>query len=174
MKLARYNAKWTADFKQERTELERILGVSACRIEHVGSTSVPGLQAKPIIDIQISVAEIDLPFYQEKLKQLGYRHLPTAQPPVDIYPFFHKPSRWPTTHHIHLCKLGSTEEKALLAFRNWLRSNDKDRAYYGAMKDRLARNVDDDDVTTVFEYTERKTEWIEEVTRKAIDAGMGD
>ena len=115
MELARYNPDWPREYEKERAQLARVLGDYADRIEHVGSTSVPGLQAKPVIDIQISVPEIDLPFFQKKLEKLGYRHLPTEQPPVDVYPFFHKPARWPTTHHLHLCKTGSDEER-----RTWL------------------------------------------------------
>lgn len=174
MKLSRYDPKWPVKFEKERAHLAALLGEYAHRIEHVGSTAIAGLQAKPVIDIQISVTSIDLPFFQEKLGQLGYKHLPTENPPVDVYPFFHKPARWPTTHHVHLCEVGGEEEKTHLAFRNWLRSNSDDRDFYGALKDKLAQDVDDNDVNTLFEYTERKSAWVQETTRKAVSAGMFD
>jgi len=174
MKLTRYDPSWPSKFEEEKSRLTAVLGSHACRIEHVGSTSVPELQAKEVIDIQISVRTINLPLFQEKLRLVGYRHLPTESPPVEVYPFFHKPARWPTTHHVHLCEAGSEQEKAHIAFRNWLRTHPDDRKYYGTLKDDLAKDVDESDVKTLFMYTEKKGAWVQEVTLKAVQAGMGD
>ncbi len=173
MKLARYNPNWPDALAKERDVLITALGDDALRIEHVGSTSVPGLQAKSVIDIQISVAAIDIARYAQLLRPAGYKHLATDPDLNEIYPFFHKPSRWPTTHHIHICEAGGEQESLHLAFRNWLRSHPKDRDIYGAMKDELAKDVDDGDLSTIFEYTERKGEWIQMITAKAIEAGLG-
>ncbi len=174
MRLPRYDPEWPEKFEEERDRLEALLGDRAIRVEHVGSTSVPGLQAKPVIDIQISVQSIDLPFFEEKLSALGYKHLPMEAPPVDEYPFFHKPRRWPTTHHIHLCVSGGDQEKSHLAFRNWLRTHSDDRDHYGALKDKLAEEVDESDVGTLFAYTEKKGAWVREITAKALRAGLAD
>ncbi len=173
MKLSRYDTNWPMEFEMEREALTSVLGDRALRIEHVGSTSVPGLQAKAVIDIQISVSELDLQTYKAQLQELGYKYLPTDPPLGDVYPFFHKPARWPTTHHVHLCTVGSDEERSHLAFRDWLRSHPEDRNYYSAMKDELAKDVDEADVKTLFEYTEKKGAWIQAITQKAINAGFG-
>lgn len=173
MRLSRYNSNWPIEYESERVELTELLGQLATRIEHVGSTSVTGLQAKAVIDIQISVPAIKLDVYEEKLNQIGYKHLPTDPPLGDVYPFFHKPARWPTTHHIHLCLSGSDEERKHLAFRDWLRSHPEDRDYYGTLKDELAKDVNEKDVSTLFEYTEKKSKWIVDITQQAIEAGLG-
>ncbi len=175
MKLSRYNPLWVSQFEEEAELLKSVLGSNALNIEHVGSTAVPELQAKPVIDIQISVESPDqLGRYQPALERAGYRHLPTESPPVEVYPFFHKPSRWPTTHHVHLCKFGSDEEKAHIAFRNWLRTHSEDRVCYGKLKDKLALKVDDQDVKTLFRYTEEKSAWVLKITAQALKAGFAD
>jgi len=173
VQLSRYNSNWPIEYGSEQSNLQRILGDLASRIDHVGSTSVPGLQAKAVIDIQISVPALTLDIYKEKLSQAAYKYLPTDPPLGDVYPFFHKPARWPTTHHVHLCLLGSDEERKHLAFRDWLRMYPKDREHYGALKDDLARDVDEKELSTLLDYTEKKGEWIREITQKAIAAGLG-
>jgi len=173
VKLSRYNSGWPIEYDSEHSILKEILGDLASRIDHVGSTSVPGLQAKAVIDIQISVPELAIEVYKEKLTQVGYKYLRTDPPLGDAYPFFHKPARWPTTHHVHLCLLGSDEERKHLAFRDWLRMYPRDRDHYGALKDDLARDVDEKDLSTLFDYTEKKSAWIQEITQKAITAGLG-
>ncbi len=173
MELSRYDPQWPALFVQERGHLEAVFGQAAKRIEHVGSTSVPGLQAKPVIDIQISLDAVDVGVYAPLLAKLDYKHLPMEDPPPDVYPFFHKPARWPTTHHVHLCKSGSWEERSHLAFRDWLRLHPDDRDAYGDLKDRLALQVDDKDVNTLFAYTQDKTEFVQRITAQAVEAGLG-
>jgi GrpB-like predicted nucleotidyltransferase (UPF0157 family) len=85
-----YDPRWAGDFEQERARLEQALGPLAVRIEHNGSTSVPGLAAKPVIDIQISVRRLHpIDLYAGRLAQLGYVHFP--HPDDAFAPFFHRP-----------------------------------------------------------------------------------
>jgi GrpB-like predicted nucleotidyltransferase (UPF0157 family) len=110
-----YDPYWPALFETEAARIREAAGALVLRIEHVGSTSVPGLTAKPVIDIQVSVASLENPAaYSELLAQLGYSHVPLG--PIDlVYPFYQRPAAWPTTHHVHLCVLGSEQECRHLA-----------------------------------------------------------
>src|SRR6187397_1052312 len=103
-------------FAAEKARLERALGTLAQRIDHHGSTAVPGLAAKPIIDIQISVASLQqLDIFVAPLSLLGYVHLPHADDAR--CPFFHRPADWPHTYHVHLVEAGGEDEARTLAFR---------------------------------------------------------
>ena len=109
------------------------LGEAALRIDHIGSTAVPGLVAKPIIDIDLSVADPDdevayLPQlaaagYQLRVREPGHRMVRT--PELDV--------------HVHICGAGSQWERRHLLFRDWLRHNIQDRETYGTLKAALAQ-----------------------------------
>jgi GrpB-like predicted nucleotidyltransferase (UPF0157 family) len=100
---------WPARFAAEAARIRAALGPLALRVDHVGSTAVPGLAAKPIIDIQISVAQVQpMHSYRPALEGLGYRHIPYPDPDgVVRYPFFGKPPTRPREFHIHLAQAGS-------------------------------------------------------------------
>lgn len=136
--IADYDPAWPSRFVAEAANLRRVLGDLALRVEHVGSTSVPGLAAKPVIDIQVSVATLEpRSLYLEPLASLGYRHIPLGSFDL-VYPFFQKPTEWPCTHHVHLCVRGSTQERDHLAFRDYLRSHASAAAEYLELKRGLA------------------------------------
>ena len=127
-------------------ELERIaqaLGPLAVRLEHVGSTAVPGLAAKPILDLQLSVAAIDpRASYAEPLERLGYLFVPAPESPD--YHFFGRPPERPRTHHLHVCEAGSGHELRHLAVRDYLRVHADEATAYAALKRRLvARHLHD-------------------------------
>jgi GrpB-like predicted nucleotidyltransferase (UPF0157 family) len=110
----------STDYQLESDRLLRALGRTAIRIDHVGSTSIPGLGAKPIIDIQISVEALEpVDAYREPLARAGYRR--GTHPDDDNYPFFHKPESWPHTHHVHVCVVAGVPERNHLAFCSYLR-----------------------------------------------------
>ena len=99
IKLVAYDPAWPTIFEVEAIEIRRGFGGLALRVEHVGSTAVPGLSAKPVIDIQVSVTSlVTLDRYLGRLVCLGYVHVPLGD--FDrVYPFFQKPADWPCTHH---------------------------------------------------------------------------
>ena len=100
-----YDPLWPLDFEAERRRIAAALGDLAVRIEHNGSTAVPGLAAKPIIDIQVSVPSLQpLAPFVDTLGSLGYVHVPHADD--SFCPFFHRPAAWPHTHHVHLVRAG--------------------------------------------------------------------
>jgi GrpB-like predicted nucleotidyltransferase (UPF0157 family) len=114
------------------------LGSLALRIEHVGSTSVPDLEAKPVIDIQVSVASLDRFLdCQLALADLGYTHISLGD--FDqVYPFFQKPAEWPASHHIHLCEVGGEQESKHLLFCDYLRRSPLVAQQYAQLKKELA------------------------------------
>src|SRR5262249_28825696 len=97
MEIVAYDPRWPGAFDEEQERLQSALGALALRIEHNGSTAVPGLAAKPIIDIQVSVERLHpISAYTEPLERLGYRHLVHADD--DRCPFFYRPATWPHTY----------------------------------------------------------------------------
>ena len=168
VELSEYDPKWASMFDAEASRIREALGSFAKRIEHVGSTSVPGLAAKPVIDIQVSVDSVTpMDRYQGILTELGFTHVSLPEPGDDVYPFFLRPPSWPTTHHVHVCELGGLEERKHLAFRDWLRAHPDDRRAYEDLKRDLAARLD------VFGYTDGKGDFIRSIVARAFESGVG-
>ena len=162
IEVAPYDARWPAAFEQERALLAEALGPwLAGPPEHIGSTAVPGLAAKPVIDIMAPVHTLaaSRPAI-EAARELGYVHYPYKP---DVMHWFCKPSAAHRTHHLHLVPLGSPLWRERLAFRDALRADPELRASYQALKldlaqrHRLVREA----------YTDAKTPFIEQVLRQA-------
>src|SRR5262249_18697813 len=132
-----HDPEWAGEFERERARIADVLGSRARRIDHHGSTAVPGLAAKPIIDIQISVDDLaPLDAHASALASLGYVHVP--HPDDEVAPFFHRPAAWPHTHHVHVVRAGSSAERNTLAFRDYLRARPEAAREYEDLKHRLA------------------------------------
>ena len=133
-----YDPQWPKRFDAEAARLREALGDVAVRIDHVGSTAVPGLAAKPNIDIQVSVPDVsDREAYARPLAALGYEHVP--DPEFVDYPFFGWPSaEAPRTFNLHVCQTGTENERRHLAFRDALRNDSLARDEYAALKRALA------------------------------------
>ena len=154
-----YDAAWPLAFEHERERLRLALGSLSLRIDHHGSTAVPGLAAKPVIDIQISVARLHpIDAYAPALARLGYVHVPHTDDAV--CPFFHRPAEWPHTHHVHLVQAGSEEEWRTLAFRDYLREHGDAAREYEALKRRIAQDFTGDDFASREAYAAAKTAFI--------------
>ena len=144
------------------------LGEVAVRVDHVGSTAVPGLAAKPVIDLQLSVAAIDaLDTYRGPLEQLGYLFVPDPASP-DFH-LFAKPAERPRTHHVHVCEAGSTHELRHLAVRDFLRSHPDEAAEYESLKRRLAAENPDDRLA----YIEGKDPFMAALEARALASSRG-
>ena len=165
--ISEYDANWPILFEEEAHRLRAAFGSSALRIEHVGSTSIPGLAAKSVIDIQVSVASL-APHgrYVDTMAALGYRHVALGDFDL-VYPFFHKPAEWPGTRHVHLCEAGAEQEWKHLAFRNHLRAHSRVAAQYQALKRELARTHDTSTPQSMEAYSLAKSEFVAEVLRAA-------
>jgi GrpB-like predicted nucleotidyltransferase (UPF0157 family) len=143
IRLAPYDPAWPARFESERKLLEGAIGRWATGgIHHVGSTAVPGLAAKPVIDILVGVA--DLPSSRacfEPLAGLDYLYAPYL--PEQMH-WFCKPDPRRRTHHLHLVPEGSARYRDELAFRDLLRSDPAIASDYEALKRRLAEEFEED------------------------------
>jgi len=169
LQISDYDPRWPAEFEAERARIGRVLGELAIRFEHNGSTAVPGLAAKPIIDLQVSVKALQpISRYAEPLASLGYRHVPHADDA--LCPFFHRPYEWPHTHHVHVVQAGGEEERRTLAFRDYLREHDDVAREYAALKTRLAAGTDASSAESRENYAKAKSEFIERVVQVALAA----
>ena len=149
-------------FDRERARIERALGSWAEGIEHVGSTAVPGLAAKPIIDIMVGVGSLrDAEHYIKPLEQLCYECRGEAGIPGRL--FFRKGD--PRSHHLHVTESGSEFWERHLFFRNYLRAHPETTREYARLKHHLADHFRTDRTA----YTEAKTAFISEVVRRATE-----
>lgn len=167
--IAPYDPAWPERFAKEARRLRQVLGDEVLRIDHVGSTSVPGLAAKPVIDIQVSVASLaPRERHRALLAGLGYEHVPLGD--FDrVYPFFKWPGGWPGTHHVHLCVAGSAQDLDHLAFRDRLRTDAATAADYAALKRRLAARHDGLTLASQERYSLAKTDFVRSVLGRAAD-----
>ncbi|HEX5402205.1 MAG TPA: GrpB family protein [Pseudonocardiaceae bacterium] len=164
---------WPARFATERDRITTALGTTARRVDHIGSTSVPGLAAKPIIDIQVSVADIEEESYVDSLLAVGYE--------LRVRENGHRMVRTPARDvHVHICEAGSDWERRHLLFRDWLRHDPADLAAYQQLKQRLAGQewpdmnaYADAKGPLVMEIIGRAETWAEATGWTPINAGSG-
>jgi GrpB-like predicted nucleotidyltransferase (UPF0157 family) len=162
-----YTAEWALAFESEAAALRQALGALAVRIDHVGSTAVPGLAAKPVIDIQVSVQSLEpSERFRVLLAPLGYRFVSLGE--FDrVYPWFAKPGEWPSTHHVHLCVAGEEQEAKHLAFCDYLRNNPAQAHRYEALKRKLASKHEGRTLGSIESYSLDKSEFIKNALARA-------
>jgi GrpB-like predicted nucleotidyltransferase (UPF0157 family) len=166
--IASYDPAWPGLFAEEAVRLRGVLGQHAQRVEHVGSTAVPGLAAKPVIDIQVSVRSLaSREHFHGLQRRLGYTHFPLGDFDL-VYPFFKRPAEWPSTHHVHLCESGSVQERDHIAFRDRLRGNTADAAAYVELKRRLAAAYDGLTMESQEQYSLAKSGFIRSVLQHPL------
>jgi GrpB-like predicted nucleotidyltransferase (UPF0157 family) len=171
LEIVAYDPAWPGAFCAERDRIAVALGDLAVRIDHNGSTSVPGLAAKPVIDIQISVRRVQpIEEYRGRLTQLGYVHVP--HPDDSFCPFFHRPAAWPHTHHVHVVEAGGAEERRTLAFRDHLREHPDVARAYEELKRRLAPRYSAATFASRQAYADAKEEFITRITEQALAEGL--
>lgn len=138
VRIVEYDPAWPALARAELRRIEQALGDVAVRLDHVGSTAVPALAAKPILDLQLSVRAIQpRERYVEPLERLGYLFVPAPESPD--HHFFARPPERPRTHHLHVCAAGGEHELRHLAVRDFLRAHADEAARYAALKRQVAR-----------------------------------
>lgn len=133
-----YNPIWPDEFEKIKGELEIALEDSFISIEHVGSTSVPGLSAKPIIDIDIVIEKGTFPVVKEKLAAIGYEHVGDLEIPTREA-FKYSGKEHLMEHHLYVCEDDSPELHRHLVFRDHLRTHPEDRYRYSFIKVEMAR-----------------------------------
>jgi len=155
--IAEHDPAWARRYEDLREPLLAALAGVAVRVEHVGSTSVPGLAAKPIVDVQVAVADPDREeLFVPALERLGYE-LRVREPG-------HRMLRTPRLDvHVHVWRAGGEDERRHLLFRDWLRRSADDRARYEAVKRELAARAWED----MNAYADAKTPVIAEIAARA-------
>lgn len=162
---AEYDPRWPVLFAREEARIRTALGDRVVRLEHTGSTAVPGLAAKPIIDITMTVADVlDEPAWVPDLEAVGYRLVIREHEPEW---YDHRVLKGPDTNvNLHVFSAGSREVERMVGFRDWLRTHDDDRALYESTKRELLKR----DWAFVQNYADAKGEVVEAI---AARAGIG-
>ena len=164
IELAEYDEEWPRLFAREEQRIRGALGDRVVQLEHAGSTSVPGLAAKPIIDMVLVVDDSsDEAAYVPSLEAAGYV-LRIREPDW----FEHRLFKGPDTNvNLHVFSRGCEEVERMLLFRNWLRQNESDRELY----ERTKRELGQQTWTYVQHYADAKSAVVAEIMARATKAG---
>ena len=155
-----YDPSWPGVYQGWRKTIGNELGGIARRIEHVGSTAVEGLPAKPIVDVQVSVTDIrDEERYVPALERCGVQ----LRSRDELHRYFRPFSGMARDVHVHVCNVGSRWERVHLLFRDYLRSHEAARNAYAETKRKAAETWADDR----WGYTDAKTEVIRDLLASA-------
>ncbi|EWG11086.1 GrpB family protein [Cytobacillus firmus] len=158
-----YDSDWEFKFQSEAELIKTIFKKEIRAIHHIGSTSIPGLAAKPVIDIMPVVIDIKMvDRFNTEMISLGYE--PRGENGLPGRRYFQKGGNQ-RTHHVHIYEKGSPEITRHLAFRDYLRENEEDAKQYGALKMKLAKqfpfNIDS--------YIKGKEALVQEIEMKAVE-----
>ena len=155
-----YNPQWSQLFSHEQQHLQEVLGNTVVDIQHVGSTAVPGLAAKPIVDILVGLRKLSLATeYLAVLETLGYEYLGEAGVPERLY--FRK--RHAHLFNLHLVQWGSEIWINNLLLRDFLRAHPQEANRYGQHKQELIKSG----IVTLLAYSDRKAAVIADLLERA-------
>jgi GrpB-like predicted nucleotidyltransferase (UPF0157 family) len=158
-----YDPGWPSRFERERALLGAVFGERDAAVEHVGSTAVPGLGAKPVIDIMVGVAMLtDAEDRIAALEAAGYEYVPCYESQLPERRYFRKPRLGPRAYHLHCVVKESDFWVRHLAFRDYLRAHSDVAAGYYELKCDLAASCGKGD------YTDAKGPFIEGVLAHAL------
>ncbi|SDJ06658.1 GrpB family protein [Alteribacillus bidgolensis] len=159
--IVKYNPNWVEDFEREKSRISTLFGTQAIVIEHVGSTSIPGQEAKPVIDIFVIVSPFkDLAYYKSLFNFEVYNYIQTDMSKRYL---FNKYTNGIWTHNLHINPYNNEfYTRNELLFRDYLREHPELVREYGEIKKNVAKNF----AGEFEEYTRSKTEFIQ----KVIDA----
>lgn len=154
-----YDRTWKSDFEEIKTEIENVVGDFIIGIEHVGSTSVEGMSAKPCIDLDVIIKDYSVfDTVVSKLKTIGYIHEgDLGIKDREAFKYSDKPHL--KTHHLYVCPQYSEELHRHMSFRDYLRSHPEAVRKYSSVKETAARMFPED----IDKYIEYKSPCIEEI-----------
>ena len=159
-----YDPHWPALYEEENARILAALAPRAARLEHVGSTSIPGLAAKPVIDIAIGIPHLDqAQHYLPTLEGLGYTYMPELEADLPARRFLWWVAPSGLRYHISLSELQSPMWQRPLVFREYLRQHSDAALEYGRLKEQLATHIDSD----IEAYIHGKTAFVEWVLQAA-------
>lgn len=158
-----YNEKWALMFSEEAKKLQQIFKTEMIDIHHIGSTSVPQLKAKPILDIMPVVKDINIvDKYNGDMRSIGYE--PKGENGIPERRYFEKGGD-NRSHHVHIYQIGNDEIKRHLAFRDYLRERPVEKKNYGEVKVKLAKQFPYD----IKSYINGKDHLIKEIEAKSLN-----
>lgn len=159
--LEKHNDKWAEMFQAEAKELRKIFGDLALSIEHVGSTSIPGIMAKPLVDIQVGLRQLsDFEKVRAKFEKEPYSVKPDPSPDEQLVRKGPEESRF---FLIHICAVDSDRFKNTILFRDYMRSHPDKAREYEELKKTLAAKYPDNRPM----YTASKNDFIQAVLKEA-------
>ncbi len=160
-----YDGSWVERFAVAERELRGALAPFVVDIEHIGSTAVPGLAAKPVIDIQVGVQTLDdSAEIVSAVESLGYEYVPEFEDELPDRRYFRRWANGRRSHQVHLVERSNTDWwDRHVRFRDWLRNHDDDRDRYAELKRRLASTHRNDRRA----YTDAKSHFIRAIEEKS-------
>ena len=162
-----YDSRWPAQYEEEAKLILRAVEDLVVAIEHIGSTAVPGLGSKPILDIMAAVRRLeDAERCIEPLQSLGYEYVPEYNEIIPERRYFHKGPPEGRTHHLHMVERDGNFWERHLLFRDFLRAHAEEAEEYYLLKTKLAARFGRDREG----YTDAKTPFIESVVARARSA----
>lgn len=133
--VADYDPEWPVVFEREKKKILDAIGNRVDGIEHVGSTSVPGMRAKPIIDILVAVQDLGIiSDFVDPLRLIGYEYRPMNREIIPDTEFFRKGPSGSNTHHMRIVRTGSSLWTDYILFRDYLRTHPQARREYSEFK----------------------------------------
>lgn len=162
VRLVAYKPIWKKLYRKEEKRLRNVFGKDILDIQHVGSTSIPGVKSKPIIDIAVGIKSLKLGRkFLKTLEKLGYKYRGSMGVAGRL--FFAKGSRKNRTHYLHLEKFNSENWRSHIVFRDYLRRHKNAVKEYNKLKEELAKKYKNDRDT----YTAKKEIFIEKIIKNA-------
>jgi GrpB-like predicted nucleotidyltransferase (UPF0157 family) len=166
VEICEYDVKWPLKFEKQKSDIMKAIGNKVVAIEHIGSTAVPGLGAKPIIDIMVGLQKLrDADDCIDPLKKIGYEYVPELEVEIPERRYFHKsPSSVLKKHyHLHMVQIHGEFWKVQILFRDYLRTHSDSAQEYFRLKKELAAKYR----LNREAYTEAKTSFIRSTISKA-------
>lgn len=161
-----YNPNWVKLFEEEAARIQEAIPEGLIAIHHIGSTSVPGLAAKPIIDMMPEVSDLTvLDRYHHKMESLGY--MVKGELGIPGRRFYLK-GLIDRTHHVHAFEQGSVGLKRHLAVRDYLRVHPEEVAQYGSLKSQIAKHFEHDNDA----YCNAKHDYVQSLEQRALQWKM--
>ncbi len=164
-----YDPRWPSMFEEDRRRILEAVGEYVSAVVHIGSTSVPGLAAKPIIDVMVAIKSLaDAPACVAPLAAIGYEYVPKYETVMPERRYFRRGPHGAGTHHLHMVERSSEFWEVHLLFRDYLRSHAEAAAEYEKLKRDLAAEHGSDRGA----YTDAKTDFIKSSIEKARGGKM--
>lgn len=156
-----HQAEWSHMFREESKKITNVFEEEILNIFHIGSTAIPNIKAKPVIDMMVEVLNIEkVDYFNHEMEQLGYEALGENRIPGRR--FFRKGGD-NRTHHVHIFEQGNEEINRHLNFRDYMIAHPEEARRYSQLKEDLAKKFP----TSIEKYIEGKNDYIKEIDRKA-------